>query len=266
MPQSYYFPLVCAANFTRKRIAYILYFLYFAFNSQQAQAQVGPDTSRLVSASVAVLEKQYAQAFETHPQLYNGPEYVDYAKRYHIRIGHQYFLSDKKQPGTVYYNQHYFSNLLLSYDVVFDQLVIQHATSPFTLRFLDKNVRAFTIGQHRFIRVEADSTAATAFRTGYYEVLVDSTIQLLAKRAKRKQEKVNQRYVDIEFTGIDKLFLKKDGTYHPVSKKRSITRLFADRSKDVQKYIQDNKLKFRKSTREDDIVRLTRFYAGLRPQ
>jgi hypothetical protein len=266
MPLSYYFPLACAAKFIRARIAYILYCLCLVFSSQQAQAQVKPDTSRLVSASVAVLEKQYAQAFETHPQLYNGPEYVDYAKRYHLRIGHQYFLSDEKQPGTVYYNQHYFPDLLLSYDVVFDQLIIQHATSPFTLRFLDENVRAFTIGQHRFIRIEADSTAAAPFRTGYYEVLVDSTIQLLAKRAKRRQEKINQRYVDIEFTAIDKLFLKREGTYHPVSNKRSITRLFADRGKEVQKYIQDNKLKFRKRTREDDIVRLTRFYAGLRPQ
>ena len=112
---------------------------------------------------MAVLDKQYTQGFAAHPQLYNGPEYVDYAKPYHARVGHQYFLTDEKQPGSIYYNNHHFSDLLLAYDVVFDQVVIQHVTSPLTLRFLDKDVRYFTINQHRFIRLEADSTAASAF-------------------------------------------------------------------------------------------------------
>ncbi|WP_022825275.1 hypothetical protein [Hymenobacter norwichensis] len=251
-----------ASNFTPKRIVYIAHLLFLVLGNQQAQAQ--SDTSRLVSASMAVLEKQYAQAFVTHPQLYNGPEYVDYAKRYHARIGHQYFLTDEQQPGSVYYNNHYFSDLLLSYDVVLDQLLIQHATSPFIVRFLDKDMRYFTINEHRFIRIEADSTAPTAFRTGYYEVLVDSTVQLLAKRAKRRQERINQRQVDIEFNVTDRLFLKKDGIYYPVKSKSSVTRLFADRSKEVQQYIKDNKLKFKKARREADIAHLTRYYAGLR--
>jgi hypothetical protein len=264
MPQNYLFLRVPAIRFTPQRIVYILFLLCFSFGSQLARAQVQPDNSRLVAASMAVLEKQYAQAFITHPQLYNGPEYVDYAKRYHARIGHQYFLTDEQQPGSVYYNNHYFPNLLLSYDVVFDQLLIQHATSPFMLRFVDKDMRSFTINEHYFIRIEADSTAPTAFRTGYYEVLVDSTVQLLAKRAKRRQERINQRQVDIEFTLTDRLFIKKDGIYYPIKSKSSVTRLFADHSKDVQQYIKDNKLKFRKAQREADIVQLTRYYAGLR--
>jgi hypothetical protein len=266
MPQNYHLLQVPATSFIPKRIEYILFLLCFTLSSQQVCAQAMPDTSRLVSASVAVLEKQYAQAFASHPQLYNGPEYVDYAKRYHARIGHQYFLTDEKQPGSVYYNNHYFSDLQLNYDVVLDQLVIQHVTSPLLLRFLDKDVRYFTINQHRFVRIEADSVAPAAFRTGYYEVLVDSTVQLLAKRAKRRQEKLNQRQVDIEFTSTDRLFLKKKGIYYPISSKGSVTRLFADHDKEIQKYIQDNKLRFKKATREADIVQLTRYYAGLRPQ
>ncbi|MBO0358297.1 hypothetical protein J0X19_10110 [Hymenobacter sp. BT186] len=266
MPQNYQLLQVPAISSLFKRIVYILHLLCILFGSQQVRGQTRPDTSRSVSASVAVLEKRYAQAFAAHPQLYNGPEYVDYAKRYHARIGHQYFLTDKQQPGSVYYNNHYFSDLLLSYDVVLDQLVIQHVTSPLLLRFIDKDVRSFTIDQHRFLRIETDSTASTAFRTGYYEVLVDSAVQLLAKRAKRRQEKLNQRYVDIEFSSIDRLFLRKNSTYYPVKSKGSLTRLFADHSKEVQKYIQDNKLRFRKASREADIVQLTRYYAGLRPQ
>lgn len=266
MPQNYPLLPVPASSFIPKRIAYILSLLCIAVNSHHAHAQARPDTSRAVAASVTVLEKQYARAFATHPQLYNGPEYVDYAKRYHARFGHQYFLSDEPQSGSVYYNNHYFPDLLLSYDVVFDQVVIQHATNPFSLRFLDKDVRYFIINNHRFTRIEADSTAPTAFRTGYYEVLVDSPVQLLAKRAKRKQERINQRQVDIEFTLTDRLFIKKDGIYHPIKSKGSVTRLFADHSKEVQQYIKDNKLKFKKSRREADITYLTRYYAGLRRQ
>lgn len=210
--------------------------------------------------------KLYAAASPGNSQLYNGPEYLDYSKRFRIRTGHQFFASPTPLPGSVYYNDHYFSGLQLAYDAVLDQVVLGVPSSPLTLRFINDNVRYFTLDGHRFVRIVADSTTADVLRTGFYEVLVDSTVQVLAKRAKRMQERAEQQYINAEFTVTDKLFIKKAGRYYPVSSKSSVTRLFADRSKEIQQYAQEHKLKFGKATREAAVVQLAAYYCSLPPR
>lgn len=223
----------------------------------------GTASEALVSNTVETVQRQYNSSFGAHPQLYNGPEYIDYARRYHAQIGHQFFLVPGLQSGDVYYNNHYFPNVRLNYDVVLDQVVLPQPTSPLTLRLVNEWVRSFTIDGHRFIRLVADSTAGSVIRTGYYEVLADSRVQLLAKRAKRTQEQLSERLIDIEFSLMDRLFVKKAGRYYPVSSKSAVVRVFADRDKEVQQFIQSNKLKFNKAQLEASVARLTQYYNGL---
>jgi len=225
---------------------------------------LGQTTDTPLAASLLAAQQQYTRTFAVHPQLYNGPEYIDYAKRYKVQNGHQFFLSPDKQEGNIYYNDHAFTGLQLQYDIVLEQLMLQHSSSPLTFRLINENVRNFTIDGHRFVRLMADSTKSPLIQTGYYEVLVDSTVQLLAKRVKQMSEKIEQGVIEVEFLPADKLFIRKADGYYAISKKRSVTQLFADHGKEVQKYIQDHKLRFKKASREADIVQLTRYYAGLR--
>jgi hypothetical protein len=220
----------------------------------------------LVANAVETVQRQYNSSFGAHPQLYNGPEYIDYARRYHAQIGHQFFRVPGLQSGDVYYNNHYFPNVRLSYDVVLDQVVVPQPTSPLTLRLVNERVRSFTVDGHHFIRLVADSTAGGVIRTGYYEVLADSRVQLLAKRAKRTQEQISDRLIDIEFIPMDRLFIKKTDRYYPVSSKSAVVRVFADREREVQQFIQSNKLKFSKLQLEASVVQLTQYYNGLPAQ
>jgi hypothetical protein len=219
-----------------------------------------------LAASVEALQQQYARTFVGHPQLINGPEYGDYTLQYHQRLGHQFFLAPAMQPGTVHYNGHYFNNLRLSYDVVFDQVVLRQPTSPLTLRLINEKVRSFSIGDHRFVRLIADSSAGDVIRTGYYEVLAEGRAQVLAKRAKRMAPQVTGRFIDVEFTPVDRLLLQKGGTYYAIGKKGAVLRLLADRSKEVQRYVQDQKLRFNKRRFEASVVQLARYYNSLPPQ
>jgi hypothetical protein len=231
-----------------------------------AMGQSAPTNASPVSASIDQLQKQYAQSFPVHSQLFNGPEYVDYAKRYQKNIGHQFFLSPEQAQGSVFYNDHYFPGLPLVYDIVLEQIILQQPGSPLRLRLVNEKVRSFSLADHHFIRVEADSATGDVIRTGFYEVLVDSTVQVLAKRSKQQKERINEGKTRLEFTPADKLFLKKAGTYYSINSRGALTRLLADRGKEVQQYIRANKLKFRKGTREADIVQLTRYYNGLASQ
>lgn len=235
------------------------------FWCQQVVGQAPRPAPDPVAASIALLHQQYTAAAVDYPQLFNGTEYVDYAKRYYKSIGHQFFLSPEGQAGSASYNGHYFPDLTLYYDAVLDQVVLRQEPNPFTVTLVSEYVREFTLADHRFIRLVADSLTGPAVRTGYYEVLVDSDTQaqLLAKRAKRQQERIVDSKVNIEFIEAERLFIRKAGQYHPVSSKGSVTSLFSDRGKQVQSYIRTNKLKFKKATRETAITQLTRYYNSL---
>jgi hypothetical protein len=246
-----------------------LYIVLFALGcaatpSRPVLAQAAAPEPTLAAAT-ALAKTDYLEAFKSHSQLYSGPEYVDYSQAYHVRDGHQFFLTTEKQPGSVYYNNQLFQNIQLQYDIVLGQVVLQQPGSPLLLKIINENVRSFTMAGHRFTRLVADSASGNAIRTGYYEVLVDSTVQVLAKRSKRLQEHLVQPYINAEFTQTDNLFVGKGGQYYAVASKGAIKRLFADRGKEIQRYIQDQKLTFSKARREADLVQLAAYYCSLPP-
>ncbi|GAB3878118.1 hypothetical protein GCM10028824_39420 [Hymenobacter segetis] len=220
----------------------------------------------LVANAVAAVQQQYNESFKHHPQLYNGPEYVDYSLRYNERMGHQFFLSPDRQPGSVYYNEHYFTNLRLAYDVVLDQVVLQQPTNPLTLRLANEQVRYFFINDHRFVRLVADSSAGGTIATGYYEMLVDGPVQVLAKRTKRLHEQLSQRLINAEFVGADRFFMQKGGTYYAVTSKSGAVRLLADHGKEVQQFIRDKDLSFGKEQLGSSLAQVAVYYNTLAPQ
>jgi hypothetical protein len=227
-----------------------------------AAGQAAAPDAALVSA-VAAAEQQYAAAFALPSQLYNGPEYIDYAKPYHARTGHQFFGEPTRLPGEVLYNGHYFPNLLLAYDVVRDQVVLSPPRSPLSLRLVNENVRAFSLNDHHFVRLVADSANRRVIRTGYYEVLLDTSVQVLARRSKRMQEQIAQRSIDVEFVTQDELFIKKAGSYYPIGRKSAALRVFADRGKEMQAYVKTEKLSFKKAHIEDSVAQLASYYSSL---
>lgn len=230
--------------------------------SFSAFSQLAPLEASL-SASVAAAQKQYEASFVSHSQLYSGPEYLDYAKRYSKQEGHQFYAWPTQQPGSVYYNDHLFSDVRLVYDIVLDQVVTSPPGSPLTLRFVNENVRYFTINDKRFVRLVADSASSRIIRTGYYELLLDAPVQVLAKRTKRTQERLVQQQRHVEFTSKDRLLLKKGSTYYPIKGKAAAMRLFADRAPEMQAYLKEKKLSFKKEAFEASLVLLARHYSEL---
>jgi len=231
----------------------------------QEPARAQADNPALASARQH-LQQQYAEAFPGLPQLYSGPEYADYTRRYHARIGHQFYGAPEPQAGSVDYNGYHYTNLRLAYDVVRDQLLLPQPSSPLLLQLVDERVNGFRLGDHRFVRLVADSASADVLTTGYYEVLVDSACQVLARRSKRMQQKIVDGSIDVKFTPADKLLVKKGGRYYAVTKKSAALRLFADRSKEMQQYAQAQRLSFKKDRLEASVVQLARYYNRLSGQ
>ena len=225
-----------------------------------AAAQVAADAQ--LTAAAATARQYYAATLAGQPQLYNGPEYTDYARRYRSQAGNQFFLATARQAGSVFYNGQLFSPVQLAYDIVRDQVVLTQPTSPVMLRLVNERVRYFTLGEHRFVRLVADSTAGV-LPTGYYEVLVSTGVQVLAQRAKYLHERVINGGIDVSFDVADKLFAQRAGTYYAIGSQGALLHLLADHGPEVQQYIEMHKLRFGQAQLEGSAVQLIQYYNAL---
>ena len=217
--------------------------------------------------TAGVLRQAHVTSPVNYPQLYNGPEYVDYARRYHASTGHQFFLQADKQPGSVHYNGHLFSGLRLAYDVVLDQIVLTHLANPLTLRLINEQVRGFSLENHQFVRLVADSCAGGVINTGYFEMLLQAgNLQLLAKHSKTMLAQPYHGFLDVVFIASDKLFLQKQNVYYAISSKAALIRLLADRKPELQQYIDAQQLRFNKDNFALSATRLVDYYASLLPR
>ena len=241
---------------------FLLLMLTALLAGRPARAQAPGPEARLPAAAEA-LRQEYATATVNNPYLYNGPEYADYTRKYHTRTGHPFYLLPAVQPGTANYNGREFANVRLQYDLVRDQVVLAQPGSPLRLRFIEEKLRTFSLDGHRFVRLVADSASADIIRTGYYELLADGPVQVLAKRTKTMYEHVNRPYVDVSFTETNRLYMQKGGRYYAVGSKGKALRLLADHGPEMQQYLKEHPLRFGKADRENAVVELTRYYNGL---
>lgn len=230
--------------------------------ARPACAQNSGPEARLPAAA-ETLRKEYAASPINAPYLYNGPEYADYTRRYHTRTGHQFYLQPEALPGTAHYNDRAFANVSLQYDIVLDQVVLLQPGNPLRIRLIDEKVQGFSVDGHRFVRIVADSATGGTIRTGYYELLTDGSVQVLAKRSKRIYERLNKPYIDASFEEGNRLYMQKAGRYYSVRNKGAALRLLANRGKEVQQYLKEHHLRFNKANREKSVVELVSYYNGL---
>ncbi|MBT2556411.1 hypothetical protein J7E24_01295 [Hymenobacter sp. ISL-91] len=209
----------------------------------------------------------YAEAAALSTKLFNGPEYVNYALQYAGRKGNQFFESADARPGSVHYSEHLFENVPLRYDLLLDQVVVSAPENPLLLlRLVDEKLPQFTIGSHQFVRLLADSTGGAGMATGYYEVLSEGGVQLLARRTKRERKELNDRSVVVEFLSADRLFARKGNTYYALGSKSAALRLFTDRATEVQAYLRQNRIKLSKANFEASLIQVANYYNQLPPR
>ena len=245
-----------------KSSTFLLLLLAALLAGRPARAQTTPGPEARLPAAEA-LRQEYAAATVNYPYLYNGPEYADYTRKYHTRTGHQFFLLPDALPGAANYNDREFADVRLQYDLVRDQVVLSQPGTPLKLRFIDEKVRSFAVDGHHFVRLVADSSSANTIRTGYFELLADGPVQVLAKRGKVLYEHLNKPYVDVSFEESSRLYMQKAGRYYSVRSKGTALRRFADHSKEMQQYLKEHHLRFNKASRENSVAELTRYYNGL---
>jgi hypothetical protein len=229
---------------------------------QQAKAQtIIQADSMAVMAAVATASQQYVRHVQPESVLFNGPEYVN--RTLPSTIGHQFFLSAEPQLGDITYRGAQFKGVLLSYDLALGQVVLTYPGPPVTITLVPELVTSFSLGDHSFVRLLADSAAKSAAPTGFYEVLLPGPVSLLARRTKRLEETTVQQSLKLEFRQTDQLFVRTASTVAPANSLKEVLALLPSHKAEIQRYARRQKLRFSTAQRETSALKTLQYYYSL---
>jgi hypothetical protein len=223
------------------------------------QAQDSSTNQSLPAPAVENAVAVYYSSVDHQSRLYNGIEHVGYSPR--IK-GHAYFQEVELQKGSVVYDGLVYNDVPMWYDMLKEQLIIQHFNKFTRIGLVSPKVRAFTLLNHHFIRLDIDSTLGLPVRTGFYDQVYKGSTTVLVKRIKTIFEVVRDE-VEREFIQHNYYYIQKDSTWYNVKSYRGLLTIFKDRSKEIKQHLRRNKIKYRKA-QENAIVKAAAYYDSLK--
>lgn len=198
----------------------------------------------------------YRETIKEDSFLDEGREYVGINRRIE---GHAFFETNYWHNGIIHYKGILYRNVPLMYDIALEEVVARHYRGFFKVKLFNKEIDHFTISGHQFVRAEGNDSKGSPMGGGFYDLLYDGNTQVLVKRTKLVKDIIEQAERKIFYDQENEFYIKKDGKYFPVKRKRSVLRVLKDRKKEVRRFLKANKIEFWKNP-ESAIVKMTEFY------
>lgn len=188
--------------------------------------------------------------------LYNGE--MHYAHPKFKNGGHAFFYNDSYTTGTIVYDGFRYENMQLMYDLVRGQLMILNGDGGIVVQ--PEHLDFFSLHGRNFINIKAGAESKN-FASGYYELLYDGRIALLARRVKKVTENVTD-HIEREVEEVVNYYLLKDSVYTRIKSKQDLFKLLSTTQNENQHYIKANNLDFNRN-REDSFLKLVSFHDSL---
>lgn len=214
------------------------------------------DTS--TRAIVANAGTTYNNLTESQSRLYNGIVHESYP--YQIK-GHAYYISPELAVGSITYDELAYANVPLLYDLYKDQVIVRHYNGFSVIGLVSEKVDSFSLHNHHFIRLKADSIHGSVIATGFYDQVYKGNVSMLVKRWKIINE-ITKDQVEKEFASRNNYYIVKGSTYYPIKKYKDLSAIFKDKAKEIKQHLKKSGIKFRKE-RENAILEATVYYDSL---
>jgi hypothetical protein len=222
--------------------------LVLSFRTARAQAPL-TDTaaSRLAVWNTIVV---YHRFMGTESRLANGREHIGFLPM----NGHPYFQEETAQIGSIVFEDAWYRDVPLLYDIVRDEIVAPTPTGDM-VSLADNKVSEFYLLGHHFIKAS----------TGYYDLLCSGRIILEAKRIKRVVESIEGLQVVRNIEYADHYYAVRDGVRYSIGNLRSLLALMKDKKKEVNQDLRRKKIRYRKQ-HEKALVEAVTYYNQSFPQ
>lgn len=193
---------------------------------------------------------------EVSEMIYNGREHVGY----HSSIkGNPYYQSTDWQKGSLVLQAVSFSEVLLKYDLVADEVILRHPNGFSSVTLFTPRIQSFTLGNKVFVNLPGNGSG---FKTGIYEQLAKGTITLYAKRSKRIDEAMVIDAKERTFIEVNAYYVLKEGKYYLIKKQKALLELMGDKRREVDAWIQTQGIGF-KANPEVAFTQIVAYYNQL---
>jgi hypothetical protein len=191
--------------------------------------------------------------------VYNGAAYLYYTFRMH---GNPFFESDNSSNGWLSYQGKIYDPLSIWYDVARNQIALLLPDSATRIVPDNEFVDSFNVAKHTFIRLTEDHRQ-NLYNTGFYDVLYNGHVKLLARRIKTRSEVIENDVIVRIFSPTDHFYIYKEGRYFLVNAQKDVFRLFADKTHEIRKMMRQQHIKLRRKNFESSLLKVTSFYDQL---
>ena len=201
----------------------------------------------------------YQKKTGAQSHLYNGRNYrVPPIAGDH----HPYFDSFDWVNGTVVYDGYQYTDVPLLYDIYQDKLISELPYNAKEYELIPEKVTAFTIGEHRFIRMQKQNVNGALPATGFYELIYEGNTQVIARHHKNLYEQVQTTQLTREYREKSRYYILVNKSYYAVNNKRGLLKLLHNQRQAIRKFMNDENLRFA-SDKSNTLARVAAYYDRL---
>ncbi len=230
----------------------VFVFLFFLFLQQLKAQQNATDTSFL-SASAKEEIENYNSIFWENAPVFNGVLQIQYID---IPFSHPYWDTPDWKEGNVVYDHILYRHIPLRYDLVGDNLIVR-TPSGLSINPFKGRINSFFLGSNRFIYI--NSNEFKNLKAGFYQLLVEGKISIIAKISKIKIEKLTLSIIETKYEQSKQLFLLRNNDAYEIKTVKSLAILTGLKKKQINKILRQSDLKFRKD-RGSAISKIAEYY------
>jgi hypothetical protein len=238
------------------KIVLLFFFELFSIYSSFSQNAHKDSLTDLQLKNVISLYDHYTN---DNAPIYNGTEYLFYTFK---REGNPFFNSDNLLRGWISYQGKMYDPLSLMYDLTRNQVVILFPDSISRVVLHNQFIDSFHLAGHTFINL-TQAPQQNLYNTGFYDLLFNGQVQLLARRSKLMTETIKNDSVITIISSKDFFYIHKEGIYYLVNNQKEVFKLFDDKKHELRKLMRKEHLKFRRKNFESVLVKATAFYDQL---
>ncbi|MDI3322203.1 hypothetical protein [Pinibacter soli] len=232
-----------------------LFFLTKTFSQSTAEDSIA------YASAIKNAKAIYHKALYPEEGLYTGPEYYGYPFRF--QEGQPYYYKDQMDTGWIQYEGVLYENIGMRYDLIRDQLIVTQPKNNARICLINDRASRFHLFNTTFIYLKTD-TAKAGISSGIYALLYEHNDNMLVKRNRKTiTEELSLAEGILRFINDNNSFaIKKGNKYYPVSGKKDVLNVYADKKKQLQQYIRRNKLDF-KHDKDNAFTKAVSWYDSL---
>lgn len=168
------------------------------------------------------------------------------------RLGSPYFLDEITLPGSLTYNGKVYEDLMLSYNLVMDELILWTKGDKGNMMqivlnkyFVEKFTLSYSVNSYTFRLNSEMNPIHDQLKEGFYEVIIDDEFSMFVRHNIKLYN--NNYNIDYSYKYEKQVYLMLDGKVCLIKKRRNYLNAFRDHKKSLRKYMRQEKINFGKS-------------------